>query len=794
MSPGARLGILIGLGLGLGLAACEDPEHSPSDALDLRAGLERAGDWEVLAPGGAPVPAMERGGESVFATGIPGGRRPRVVVGHPEDGLAADLAARLGLRPASDGPTGEDSGGDGGLLLTSMPNYAIVARFADPERQGLPLLLSVAADPAMAAALVHRDGIGWQPSADLYQVGDRLGHFRLNVDGSPRPDTWEMFAVARPAKGSAASVRTGETFELRADPEISAERLDFYAETVGEVLGRVNGWALDAVPGGPLALEVDYDLTFLAGQGAGAELWRINPVTGAVQTALAPGVADDGGRGAARARLRGLLGTPRTRWLEDGAALDAASSWWGRDLEEWVAFLSAGDLLPTVEELLAEESHLWLSPHRLLPARGALFRALRERDGAAQMRARYRTGDEQRELPALEELKELFTSWTAGALERQGARLAARRDFYDELIAELAAPGGDLFQGVGLVPPGGELAAPSLGASLALARAAGADSFTLRVSFTRAPESWPGLPAGVTRRLGTLEGDALVAGAIAAGRGEGLAPVLALEVLTAPSGNRSGERKRTTLAAWDEFFADMEEGLIHAGLLAELTGCRLLVMGEGMPEATRVVPQEGAGRRDAPDLLDRRRRGWQELITRTRAAFTGGLTYGARWPMQAQGFPCWEQMDFVGVELLAPLRDRKAPGQPPADSVVLNRLQGALVQAAELAAGLGKTALVVEVCFPATARAHVAPGLGLGEASPAEQERLYGALARVLSRRGTRLENLAGVTLWSWPPLGAPGAPGGPGAPGEELRLSGPDPWRPASAAALGSAAAILKL
>ncbi|MDP6955812.1 MAG: hypothetical protein QF599_07530, partial [Planctomycetota bacterium] len=732
--------------------------------------------------------------------------------------VAAELAARLGLRPATAGPEGEGAGD--GVLLTSMPNYAIVARFADPKRAGLPLLLSVAANEEMAAALVHRDGIGWLPSADLYQMGDRLGHFRLEVDGSARPESWIMFAVARPATGSEASVRTGELFELRADSTVPSERLDFYTDTLGEVLNRIDSWAgageedggavggvkmpeMPEVPDVPEMPEdsedpevpdvvrvfrvlIDGDLTFLAGQGAGADLWRINPVTGAVQTVLAPGVADDGGRGVARARLRHLLGQPRASWLEDGAALDGADSWWGRDLEEWVAFLRVGELLPSIEELLAEDSHLLLSPHRLLPARGALFRALRERDGAALMRARYAspggTGGEAAELPGQQELGQLFADWTAAALARRGAGLVERRSFYADLTAKLTAPGGGLFQGVGLVPPGNDLTAPNLSASLAEARAAGADSFTLRVSFTKALEPWPGLPAGVARRLGTIEGDALVAGAIAAGRGVGLAPVLALEVLTAPSGNRSGERKRTTVAAWDEFFADVGEGVTHAGLLAELTGCRIMVIGEGQAEATRVLPQPDG--RDDPATLARRRLGWEQIIARARAAFTGGLTYGARWPMQARGISFWEQLDFVGVELLAPLRDPAAPGEPPADGVLLNRLQGALVQSAELAAGLGKSALVVEVGFPASSRAFEGPGLGLGASDPAEQERLYGALARVLRRAGPRLAGLAGVTLWSWPPALEKGD--GP--------AEGSDSWRPASGAALAEVASILSM
>jgi hypothetical protein len=745
------------------MVGCEASVGQP-DVLDLRAGLAQAGDWEVFAPDGITVAGP--------GPGRPGGPRPRIVVGHPEQGLAAQLAGHLELK--ADG-----EGAEGGLLLSSMSNFAILARFADPDRPGLPLLLCVAADPAQAAALVHPEGIGWQPSADLYQSGDLLGHFRLEPDGSPRKESWVMFAVSRPARIRDAARREGGGFVLTADPAISVDRLDFYADSLGEVLAHVGAWADPARTAPDLALEIDGDLVFLAGQGAGADLWRINPVTGAVQTALVPGVADDGGRGAAHARLRATLGAASHAWMEDGAAVDAAGSWWGRDLEEWVAFLAMGDLVPPLEDLLDPTAHLALSPHRLLPVRGALFRALRERDGADVTRARYGGTDE---LPPENELQDLLAAWTERVLTQHRSTLTARRLANRELLAAAIAPGGDLFQGVGWIPPGGNWVDPDLAADLARARDAGADSFTLRVTFTRVFDPWPGLPAGTRQRLGTREGDALVAGAIAAGRGGGLAPILLLEVLTAPSGNRSGERKRTSVAEWDEFFADYTEAVLHAGLLAELNGCRILCIGEGMPAATRVEPVEGT--RDDPALLARRRTGWETLIPRARAAFTGGLTFGARWPMQVNNFPFWEQLDLVGVELLAPLRDPKNPDGEPGDGLLTARLRGALVESAQLAASLGKTALVIEAGFAATSHTWEAPGLGMGAPDPAEQARLYRALDRALAQAIERTDHLAGLTLWAWPPASA--------GEGGEGPVASSDLWRPSGGASLQALPSIL--
>ena len=188
---------------------------------------------------------------------------------------------------------------------------------------------------------------------------------------------------------------------------------------------------------------------------------------------------------------------------------------------------------------------------------------------------------------------------------------------------------------------------------------------------------------------------------------------------------------------------------LHYALLAEVLGVEFFSFGSNLREMTRTTPGgEGFEVELDDEQVEQRRNGWQNVITRLRGAFRGGLTYAARFPAEAQDIAFFDQLDYVGLQLY--------PRVPPAvgipdDKALRGTLRFELERALELAVRWNKPLLIVQLGFPARADSWSTPMVPRGELDLEAQRRYLGALAEVL---GGPLENgssLRGLFLWNWP-------------------------------------------
>lgn len=135
-----------------------------------------------------------------------------------------------------------------------------------------------------------------------------------------------------------------------------------------------------------------------------------------------------------------------------------------------------------------------------------------------------------------------------------------------------------------------------------------------------------------------------------------------------------------------------------------------------------------------------------DLVLAVRAAYPGRLVYAANWD-EVGDVPLWPAVDFVGVQLYAPL----ARALPTADSAMEENLGRVLDQALGVAARTGRPLLVTEVGYTATREALLRPhawpeDLAHARADPDAQARAF----RVAMRSVAARPGIAGLFVWKW--------------------------------------------
>ncbi|HJP00659.1 MAG TPA: hypothetical protein QF764_02680 [Planctomycetota bacterium] len=642
--------------------------------------------------------------------------RPRVVGGLLDDPLVTALLAHVGVQPLA----------DGGLRFLDIDlgreGEAIAACFEDPERPGLPLTVLAAGSQVALAHLVDDLRPTARPAARVWSRGQPCLEVELERDGRPRPQTLRDIDSERARALRRVRVVVGDTeMILRASADVDRERAVEYATRVAAARRRVGAWTGPGPDPRP----------FAATLVGGARLQR--ELTGAVGLAvpdgliqrelvlLARGLPHDAGRSAARAALRARLGEPARAWTLEGAALDAAGSWWGAPIEHSARAVAS----LSVEEIVDPAAVDRHSQHLLAPARGLLFRFLRTAADAPGVV----------ELWGAESLTVADEAWRAWLADLESGPPPVRRAG--------PAPGERYAAGVAFDSdgrPGGGLCLPGYVVGLETADELGADAVSLTSTFHQRPPA-PRFSGGRTGDgLQSAEGDAALALAIARARAAGARTVLLQpHLLLSESAGHSAWRKRTSAADWEEFFAHLERALVHYALLAERTGCDVLCIG------TELWPAHGDG--GGVELGALKAAGWRAAIRAVREHFHGALTYAARWPAEARRIPFWEDLDLVGVTLYPDLEvahDTSRPGR------MRNRLKNSLSELGEFAREQGRAALIVEAGFRSTSDAASEPELGTGELDLGEQALLWEALARAVASARTQGVPLAGTFVWCW--------------------------------------------
>jgi hypothetical protein len=719
------------------------------DHLRLHEGLCLAEQVLLVAPEGPAAEAARRAAARpasaapglVLATPGSPARGPRILVGTPEMPELAAAAARLGLGREGDS-----------LFWTSAPELGpfdlLAATLSDPELPGVPLSVLVATDLEAALPWIERAAPNAWPSVRVWRAGDLLAEGELDPDGSLRAGTLRRFEVERLA--AADPVRRAPGIALAG--EVDAELKGAYLEALSRVRASVLAEVDEARGAAPelcvVAFEHPEDLARATGR---FELAVENPRTGAVAALVAPGL-DDGGAAAARALVRALIGPPARAWVAEGFGVLAAGTWWGRELEPWVAGLASGGLVPSsAGEVLGDDAGL--SVHLVAPLRAAFLghwlaglSGVERRGALAGLWSGARAIDLDAAWPAfLEHLAGLAVRHTEARAQDRAERSARfeARSFRRgvNLCAPLDVPPG--------VPPGALRGFGTRAAERSVQRLRwlGANS----VAIVAQGLSFPGDPRAPFEPLSPhpalIDSDLALVTAMRHAAGRGLGVMLRPLVFETPSGHWAADHAEESEARAAVFFERYGRLLLHAALLAELGGAELLCVGSELPKATRSDP---AGDPWIPDFTNLSPDRWRALIDRARGAFGGALTYAADPRGEAQRIGFWDALDLPGIDLYGSLT--MPPGEPtrPDDSMEVSAQRIALRTAIKLGVDFGRPCLVIEIGFPSSAMGWQFTDETRGLPDVGEQTRALAALAQAFELEAPPRTQLGGLYLWNW--------------------------------------------
>ena len=727
------------------------PATAPADAWELRHAFLGAPRVAVVIPAEVPRAAAARAlGDDPVLTLVEaaGPDEPRILALADPAAVPADLAGpleRMGLAFVPDGFTLHGRAWD-------TPEEGFVATFEDPSRPGVPVTLWYAnSEPALAAYLQGLEAT-FTPGFAAFRGGEIELAGALAPDGrlltgdlSDRRGTWlERFA------GDSRITLRG--FEFRVPASFDPDRATSYLAVLEAARERTLAWcdasgeARDRPVGvlGPTHVTLHGHAEEMLALLGDAVLSRVNPVNGHVHVLLAAGLPDDGGAAVAASAARRLLGHPAAGWLDDAAGVAGAGSWWGVDLDLWVAHLADGGLAPDLPAVLAGEG----SPHLVAPLRAFWLERLLERRGAAFVRDLW-TGevvvDVAAEAPT-------FAADLAAHAEAEAERLATwRQERALRATPDTWRAGAALEPG----PAGAGYGSRSADDSLAELAGHGAGAFGLRVTAYLEP-SEPWHPGRLHRpRVAASASDAVLASALAAGEAAGLRGSLSPLLVSSPHGSHTADRTLATVARTEAFFAEYEPFLVHYALLAELCRVDLLSVGTGLGGSTK-PPAPGRETPAALAVFAAKEAGWRHLVARTRGAFLGLVTYTAASPSEVRRLTFHDALDLVALELFHPLEPPAdepggGPGMAPDPGRLVLKLAGVLRGTAEVAAEAGKPLVVLATGFASTSESWRRPHLARGITSPDTQALLYAVLAQAIGRVERRHPGvLRGLYLWSW--------------------------------------------
>ena len=759
-------GLLALLGLALLLAACGRRLPASEGTSALRANLVRAGRVELLVPEAltadarAAAQGWELPTEVLALDRDPGGDggAARVVLGRPDAPLVQGLLAALPL-PLLPG-VGEPGVGEPGKSLRllgrrfSWGAAVLTVVVADPERTGLPLTLVVSRNQRRLRGVLPELAPGVRPGLWVTESGEPHLEAQLTWAGRLRPGSVVDRTPRRIAMPDQyESLYDVQGLEVAAADEVARNVSGAWGTELVGLVETLVEWAPVELPQGfhvVLESHLDGFRDGFVGEQAPAELARYDPLeerlTALVSADLPFDLAPLG-----RALLLAAIGEPFDPWVADAAALDAAGTFLGRDLERWCARLARVRRW-TVRELLAPDALERTSPLALRPLRALLWRVLREQ---------------------CEELGKPFrplvlSLWEGAAPRPEWGELLAERlteleaehgiDLADAARAAGAAALEGTWSGFVVEPPWVQGSHPfgsrGFEQSLLPARELGARAITLRAHFAAQPGVGYGLPRRRDPTFAPLEGDAALLAAMSQARAMGWRVALVPELLASPTGIREAARVLTTAEEWQAFFDRQRAAVLHTALLAELGGAQICYVGFDLPRAAHTV-WTGAGQEDPAARFLRRVKasGWSGVtgvIATARAVYGGALAYAAAFPgpLDAVGF--WGDLDLAGLALRPDLAGPETPWAVDDDTtrrrlaMRLDRIPERLPQ--------GMPWLVAEVGFRSVVRAHegaAEPGGAAGAAGALEQARLFRALGDVLAERSAE-EWPLGVFVLGW--------------------------------------------
>jgi len=678
-------------------------------------------------------------------------RAIRILVAGPESELAVSILHRMGLAPVA---------AEGGSSFTwreatfADAGDAVLAVLEDPDRPGLPLTLLYGNEESeLEPFLGADDGLGglepgWKPSLRIYRKLEPTLEVELSLQGwiDESRLTSRTMLRSQATRGYRRIAERDDPSAVWAAPSLSPEAIDRYLESVSRARAMARSWAGESEAPATVRLFLHDRPEALDACVAGAALSDWNPRTRTIHALLAPDVPDDAGLTAARTLAEDLLGPASAAWIADGAATFAAGRHFGRDLDEWIAWLHAGGLAPGVGTLVDPQATEAISPHLVLPMRAALFRFLLEGRGEGFVRSLWAG---QSELLVDPELEMSFDRWLGEAASPRRAEIDARH----------AARRGELLRAPFLAAVGIEESGPEpdrgfgsrrFEESLSQARelGAGAAALTCFAVAERDPLGLPDIGSGARARrsLAPTCGDLRLFSALCQARARGMRTLLQPRLLTAPGGPFAGTGPQNGEKGWQRFFDMYSRNLVHFALLAELASADGLSLGGGMTASTSGKTGEWG---PTPEAIGWRREGWGRVVRAARGAFSGSLTWAADSLLDARELMFWGDLDLMSCDLEAELDARAASFRVQPAIQLEVEIDSGLALAEELARSHSLPLLLTQAGFrsgmPAPGAERAGRLVGIDDLQAMQLKVLSQSIERARARA-----TLRGVVLWRW--------------------------------------------
>jgi hypothetical protein len=391
-------------------------------------------------------------------------------------------------------------------------------------------------------------------------------------------------------------------------------------------------------------------------------------------------------------------------WLEDGAALWLAESWLGRPYGDWLPAFAGAGVLPTANELLAEERQKNSSDVLWPPAAAAVVRALR----GTSLKARLATLPE----PA-------WTDKILGQLEHGVPSTPLQKVSKAPAQPQKAA----VFQrGISFAMANGlEVGyhAPGIDHQLSHLALLGANSISLMPFAFQRSATGPDL--SFRHDHPSSETDVGLVHAARRAHAQGFR-VLWKPHIWVSHDSWPGDIAMKNNADWATWWHSYRRFIVHHAVLAEYTGSELFSIGV---ELGRTLEREAE---------------WAKLIKAVRSVYSGQLTYSGNWWGDYDRATFWPLLDYVGVDAYFPLA-------PTADADRATLLEGAHRAAQELrksAQRFGRPILLTEMGFAAREGAWVEPHKEGGTFSETHQKLAYEVFLEALGSPSW----LAGLYVW----------------------------------------------
>ncbi len=565
----------------------------------------------------------------------------RIFLGTARSDRAVTLAFRGGVvvRSSASGASEDRTGFHAADLQFGGADDVARATFEDPERPGLPITLWLGNDGASLARQVESVAPTATPCLAVWRAGDLVLTSPLWADGELDGRRIERVGFSRLAlRGPLDVLADGDGFVVQGAAGLVPTLVDGVLRDLRSARERAASWCGATLPKIDVRLLFDVEDLRLAGEEASLGRW--NRARPSADMLFVAGVSD-GGAAAMRAGLRGALGPAADAWIEEAASVSASETWWGRDLDRWLARLVNASCIPRVAELVAPNVEARISTHVLAPARAALFDHLRSARGDAFVRELWNGTavlgvDEALEQGFASAVRARAASFLPALSESDGARRAEVLGRPPVAGVVYTASGHDPRSGYG---------SRAASEGLRELRQHGARSIAIPAQFR---DSQFGEPLDAATALQPTTGDVAVFGAAAAAHGAGLHVAILPDLVTSEAGSALGGWARNGADDWAEYFERHARVVEHAGFLATLCDADWLSVGSALPAITNPEP---AGRRASPEERTWKQAGWQRLIGAARGAFPGGLTYGAVDVAEAERIGFWGELDAVGIEL-----------------------------------------------------------------------------------------------------------------------------------------------